>query len=681
MQLVYYPAIASVVCTLLGASILGFLWGQWKNQTPAKHLTILVQESVVTFSKRIVISMVQVFVYLTGSLWAFSTFFDKPFSWTQILCFGLGGVIMTCSAIVGLYVAPMIMHNVIDRSKTRLLPGLSLLYTHSAGIAFFIVGNVILGLSLCHLVFGPLSTIGYGLGCMFAAFFLRIGGGIFKSAADISADISSKANPDIPKFDRRNPATILDITGDTIGDIVGFGSDILGSFIFSIIACTLFAVSLEQNGLINAEIGTKLQQLPLLIVAGALAVAMISYLVTLIRMRFRWSNFLLENIYFSIVMGGALTWGIIDWLDIQFLPGSVWAKSGDHHTFIPYIVGLIGAIFIGFTAEILTSERFGSAKSIAKYAEYGPIVTMFNGLSVGLKSNGLYLIYMLLITLISFFYSGFYGVAIAALGMLSMTATILTCNVFTPLAANSYKICQLCDHTEAQVKNTKKMDQVGHTTAALGNGFSAGAAALATASLFFSLILLTKLNLSLADLMDLSFFSGLIIGIGLPMVFSGFLLSGLSRTVTQTILEVGRQFKQIPYLLEDKAKPDMILAANHVSGYAMGALTIPGLIMGLFPIALGYIFGIKVVLGIVLGTFLTGLNQGYYWANVGDALNGAKRYLESGHYGGKTSVNYDHIGVADNIGDAFKDLLGPSTNILIKCLCMIALLLMVFLTV
>ncbi|MFC1752092.1 sodium/proton-translocating pyrophosphatase [Thermoproteota archaeon] len=679
---IIFPLILSVTLLVFGI----YLYLQIKKipiqKGPVNELSVLIAEGLQPFSKRIFSSIIQILIYLTVVLFIFSRVYEKAFSWIQVLAFVFGGALMTISSYIALKIAPKMIPKIIQNSNEFLKDCLKILISSSSAIGFIIFGTMISGLILCYSLLGVDSVVGYGTGVMLVAFFLRIGGGLYKSGTDIGADILPKIEHGLPHFDKRNPATILDLSGDFVGDIIGFSSDILGSFIFSVIACILLPYALIQTGYIDPLTGEKLLNLPFYIIGIGLASALIIYCFYAFRSKTKMvDNLPMEGIYIGVIICGIGVFLITMLLNINIDIQNLWGSYKNFKPFLPYLIGLAGAVLIAFTSEYMTSKRFFPARKIAREAEYGPVIAIFNGLSVGLKSNVFFLIYLLLITLPSFYFAGFYGIAMASMGMLSMTSLILVTNILSPMAANTKKLAILTNQSENIMKNAVRMDHLGNSTVSLGNGFASGAAALSTFSLFFSLVLIANIDLQWLLLVDMKLLSGLIIGISIPFVFSGFLLSALIKIILKTVHEVSRQFKEIPFLIENKARPDIIKAADDNVIIAMNALVIPGIIMGFTPIAIGFIFGIKVLIGVVLGTFLSGVNQGFYWANFGDSLNNAKHYIQNGHYGGQKSPTFQNILIADNTGDAFKDLLSPSVNILIKSTTIIAILVIMLLTI
>ncbi|MSR88912.1 MAG: hypothetical protein EXS67_04575 [Candidatus Margulisbacteria bacterium] len=662
--MILIPLACAGLTLLIGTGILWSLHRLPVEKNKTTELEAFISEGLGSFGKRTLSAIIQSLIYVTIVLMLAALAFHKTFSWIQISAFLAGGLFTTSSAYFSLKFSPKMVPLIIKHSKNYVHEGLLTLFQASTAIGLFIVGWVFLGLIATFIILGSRAVIGYGLGMSLAAFFLRIGGGLFKTTTDIGSDNIHALEKNVPNFDTRNPASILDLTGDYIGDIIGFSSDLLSSFAFVIIACILFADTLLARHTIQADTALKLQQLPLQILAIGLIASLIGIYISTVRIKLKViHNILLESLYITILLCGMGTLFILRYFGLD-----------SSALFPAYLLGLFGAILIGFSSEVLTSSKFSPTKKIAAQAEYGPVISLFNGLSLGLRSNGLFTCYILLMAAGAFYFSGVYGIAIAAMGMLSATPIILSINIFTPLAANTQKMQQLTLDHQTTNKNTKKINEIGHTTAAIGNGFAAGAAILASTSLLFTIPLLNPAENSPQLMINLSLLTGLCLGVSLPFIFSGYLLKGLTGNILGMLKEVSRQFKEIPYLHENKGRPDIIKASDDQARMTMDSLIIPGLLMVLPPILIGYIFGAQMLIGLGLGTALACFSQSFFWANMGDALHNAKHDIENGHFGGKNSPTYTHITIANNIGDGFKDLLSPALNTWLKSVTIIIVL-------
>ncbi len=638
----------------------------------------LVSEGIQSFLRRVLSIVVQMIVYISVVFGAFSFIFRSTVAFSQIFTFLLGGVCLSLGAYLTLKMVPTLVSRVHAQSKGYLTPGLTCLFQSSAAIGFMLFGVVLFGFVVSLVIFGAERTIGYGMGVMVAAFFLRIGGGIYKASADLSHDLSHELSGNAEAesgFDRRNPAAILNVIGDFISKIVGYGSDIISSFMFACMACVLFPLGLARVGLIPDAMSATLTWVPICIVTLSVMVSWLSYFYGKWRLRTLPSNFLLEMVYFSVILGGILTFIVLYFLENRLVLDGLYLGER-MHLFPAFVVGLLGATLISFTSEYLTSSRFQPTQDIARETQYGAVVTVFNGVTNGLRSNGFFMVYLLFIFCLSYLFSGLFGIALAALGMLSMTSTILVVKFFSPLATNVLNLSMFYEEDSHPVvtQNARQMDTIGHTTVALGNGFSSGAAVVASFALFVSFVLLSGVRMASISLIDVPFLIGVLMGAGFPFVFWGFLLRGMTQTIFAVLSEVHRQFQDIPYLFEDKARPDIIKASDDQAIYVLKWLTAPGLLLVVAPLALGYLLTAKILLGFVLGVFICAVFQGHYWSNLGDTLSNSRRYIEADHFGGKDSPTYRHAVFADHYGDAFKDLLGPSSTILIKAICIVAML-------
>ncbi len=653
----------SLLFTVYGIALIYKISTHPTEKNKSDELSLQISKGIITFNQRMLSAVIQIIIYVSALLYAMSYLLGKPFLWVQAGAFTLGSLTLALSTLMSTQYGPKLTPKILELSKTRIQKGLSALFSISNGIGFMISGSLLTGLLATMSLLGTESVLGYGLGVTLSAFFLRIGGGLFKASTDISADILPKIEKNHPESDSRSPSNILDIVGDYVGDIIGFSSDILGSFVVVIVAYIFFAQTAFKNGIIDASTSEKLIQLPLWIIGTSLIAALVSYGFSVFRIRKNAiNNILLEGLYVSVVLCGISTYLIIKFLNInpEMVP----------NLFPSYLTGLLGAVLIGYTSERLTSNLFFSTKTVAAQAEYGGAISTLSGLSIGLKGNGIFAIYLSTIALVSYHFSGLYGISMAALGMLSSTSIIISINMFAPLASNIQKIHSMVYSHSTTKSNLRKIQLIGETTSAVGGGFATGASILASICLL----------LSLYNLLGQSVFStpilivGLIIGLILPYTISGILLSDLIKSVINSIAETRRQFKDIPYLTENKARPDVIKAADEQARVSMDSLFIPGLLMIGCPIMLGYTFGISMITGIAIGTFATCASQSFILVNTGESLHNAKYYIKNGRYGGKQGESYTHISIADNIGDSQKDLLNPMMNITMKSVMIVIIL-------
>ena len=651
-----------------------------KNET--EQVSKLILDSIRQFAYRSISAIIQIILYTSIVLLILTFIFSKIFSWIQIISFSLGGLIIIASLVLLVELTPKILTKTIQQSKNVIKAPLIIQYNASAMLGISILSLVIIGLISCYYFFGQTSIIGYTLGILLSSFFLRIGGGLYKTGSDIGSNLLASKNKNIIYSKKaKNPGTILDYTGDFIGKLIGFNADILGSFLLSLIACIFFSEALIDSNLIGKDTYLKLTQLPFLILISSYFGNLISFIWC--RKRIKWQKFdnlLLEGLYINILICGLFTFLIIFFMDITIDNKSIWIGKNTFQPFLAYLIGLIGAILISYTSEVLTSHRYSTSRYLASLAEYGNTITSIVSLSLGFRSNGFYLIYLFAVTILSYYFAGFYGISLAALGMLSCTISIITINSFNSMASSSHQIARLSNENETTQKNTSKLHDIGQTTVAIGSGFSTGTAIISSAGLFFSITLKSQTNLMELFTINPFWLIGLILGGAIPLITCGFLLRSLRKVSIGVIKEIQRQFNQIPFLKEGKANPDMIKASQASSVISMDGLIIPGCLLTIPPILLGFSLGINTLVSFALGNILIGLILGFSWGNIGEISKNAKYYIKKGHFGGQKTQSFENIQSTDRMGDVYKDLLSPSINIIMKAVMILTALVMLLLS-
>ncbi len=681
---ILFPIITSFAVTLFGILILLKIKTKPYENNRAEEIAKLISEGLNAYIKRVFSSILQVAVYIILAFGLFTMIFNKRLFGNQMLAFFFASLLMGILFIFCLKIAERILPRIIKSTKNHIEGTLQLTLNSSAGLGFIIIGTMIFGLSICYVFLGIDSLIGYGLGVILTAYIFRISGGVFKTASDIGSEIISTLDKNIPYFDPRNPLSLLDIIGDWISKVFGFCSDILSSFMLTVIASIIFSHALLRTGYINVELASKMQQIPIYIVTVGLIVSVIIFFFGKIRIKYGYHNFLLESIYLAIFLSLIGANIIINTLQINTIILPIWSGSAHFSLFIPYLIGLVGAVLISFTTEYLTSTRFQPSRNIAKEAEFGPIIPIFTSTANSFKSLSLFLAYIILILIPSIYFTGFYGILIASLGMISVTGTIIIINIFTPLLSNTAKIIKLVNEDNIAIRNTVKMENLANTTVALGNGFLIGTSIITSFAIFFAMVLMMLQVIEINDLflIDLKLIIGLMIGSALPLIFVGFILRSLTKTILMVIKEGFRQFRDIPYLNQDKARPDIIKASDDTTIKAMNSLILPTIIMILVPLIIGYSFGIlgfKILVGLVLGGILISIIMGFYWSTIGETLNNAKKYIGKGHFGGTGSPNFENIKITDSFGDVYKDLLAPSLSMFIKVIVILNILIITLL--
>lgn len=624
-----------------------------RKKTKVNAITQLLDDSLTVYRNRLTSSISQVTLYISIILFVVATLFNKPLPSSQLISFAIGSFTMIILLSITTRFIPSALSKIIDQNNHYFSKSLHMQFNIAHGLSYISLGIIFLGLLFTYSSIGAENTLGYSVGIIMSGLFLRIGSGLFKTASDICEDNISKIEKKIPHFDKRNPASILDIAGDVTGKMLGTQSELISSIILTITSAFLFAQFTHSN-----------QALPFWIINCSIFSSIVAYIYGTLRIKFgTTNNILLETLYTSILMSGLSMFYLLHHID----------PSRYKTLFIPYLIGLIGAIFISFTTEMLTSHKYPISKSIALEAENGPVIAIFNGLANGLRSIGFYLVYLVAVIIPAFYIGHTQGIILATLGMLASTKTLLAISLFPSLATLTYKTNALSKTQEASLKHNKKIHQIGYTTVALGHGFLTGIASMASLSLLLTFITaFVKTPIQL----EITLLTGLFIGAIIPLICSGALLRKLSKLIIKSYQEIIRQFKEIPYLSEDKAKPDMTKITDQTTCFCMDSMITPGILMALPPIILGYSFGIHILIGIIIGIFVTTISFSFIWGNTGDTTNQARQGFNQGFYGGTNTQSFDSILIADNVGDAYKDLLAPTMTTLMKIVITLSALLM-----
>ena len=577
-------------------------------------------------------------------------------SWITALCFLFGALFSILAGYIGMNVATKANVRTANAAReSGMNKALSIAFSGGSVMGMCVVGLGLLGASVLFLIFNDTNVLfGFSLGASSIALFARVGGGIYTKAADVGADLVGKVEAGIPEDDPRNPAVIADNVGDNVGDVAGMGADLFESYVGAIIsAMTLGAVVVAQFGDLSVIF-------PLVIAAcGILASVIATFFV-------RGKEG--ANPHKALKMGSYVSALLVVIASVIFSK----LMLGSYGPAIAIVSGLVVGLVIGIVTEVYTSGDYKFVKKIAQQSETGSATTIISGTAVGMMSTWVPVILICVGILLAYMFAGLYGIALAAVGMLSTTGITVAVDAYGPIADNAGGIAEMSglDHSVREI--TDKLDAVGNTTAAMGKGFAIGSAALTALALFVSFTLATCLDASEVALTSPTVVIGLLIGGMLPFVFSAMTMDSVSKAAYSMIEEVRRQFHEIPGIMEGKAKPDYKTCVAISTTAALKEMLVPGIMAVVAPLAVGLILGSTALAGLLAGSLVSGVMMAMFMSNAGGAWDNAKKYIEEGHHGGKGSDAHKAAVVGDTVGDPFKDTSGPSINILIKLMTVVS---------
>jgi len=654
MYLEILPPVAGVLALLFAWALTLRIKKQDRGNPKMREISDLIYKGALSYLKS-QYKIIAVFVLVVAVILAII----PQIGLNTALAFVMGAFFSGLAGNIGMRVATSANSRTAQGCIKSVDSGLRIAFSSGAVMGMCVAGLGLLGVTVAYYVFKDTGILfGFGFGASLIALFARVGGGIYTKAADVGADMVGKVEAGIPEDDPRNPAVIADNVGDNVGDVAGMGADLFESYVDSIIAAMVIGViTLGLSGFVF---------LPMIIAGVGILASILGTFFVRTGEGKPPSTALNKGIFAAAIIMAVVSYFVID---------SVLGPTGIG-VYISLISGLTAGIIIGLITQYYTSADMGPTKSIAEAAQTGAGTNVITGLAVGMESSLIPVLVVCAVIFISYQFAGLYGIAISAVGMLSTLGITLATDTYGPVADNAAGIAEMAKLGPEIRKRAEALDAVGNTTAAIGKGFAIGSAALTALALFS--VYGRVVGLESISVTNPPVIIGLFIGALLPFLFSSFTMKAVGKTACKIVNEVRRQFKN-KKIMQGKAKPSYDKCIDIATAAALREMLLPSLLAVVVPVLVGLLLGAEALGGLLAGTIATGFLMALMMANAGGAWDNAKKYIEAGNLGGKGSETHKAAVVGDTVGDGYKDCSGPSLNILIKLVSIIAIIIAVML--
>jgi len=677
MDLIPIVVFISGLVALISAIYLVYMIRKQSSGTPKmQEISSAIREGAIAFlnsENKILI----VFIIVVAVILALASFIPgNAMPWETSLAFVVGAILSVACGNIGMRIATMSNAKTAEGAKDSVNKGLSIAFSSGAVMGICVVGLGVLGVLGMYTLFVEVFGLepsrvtdilfGFGFGASSVALFARVGGGIYTKSADVGADLVGKVESNIPEDDPRNPAVIADLVGDNVGDVAGMGADLYESYVESLIAT--MALAAIAGGFALDHYGSAALMLPLLIAGIGIFASIIGMFFVRTGKKANVYSAMRNGLFASTILvaifGGIATWYVLD---------------GSLGPYFAMLAGLIAGIIIGLSTEYFTSEKQKPAHRIAEAAKTGPATVIIQGIVTGMMSTIIPILSVVAAMIIAYYFAEFYGVAISAVGMLSVLGISLATDCYGPVADNSAGIAEMAGMGEDVRERAESLDAVGNTTAAMGKGFAIGSAAITALALIATFMVYLQKYYdpdtisSMLSISNSSLVAGVFIGAMLPFVFISLTMGAVGRAAYSMVEEVRYQFKEFKLLTDPNAKPDYSRCVRISTKRALKEMIIPSVMAVVCPIVVGLILGPAGLGGLLIGSIATGFLLAIFLANAGGAWDNAKKYIEAGNLGGKGSPAHKAAVIGDTVGDPCKDTSGPSLNILIKLMSVVSL--------